>query len=128
VSKKGTAQNSGENSGRFKKGNLFRFAPGQSGNPGGRPRRKPISDRYEFIAEIRLPEAERKRLKLPIGATYADAITFQQFLIAMKGDTTAIREIREAIEGKATIRVAEEGAPDERQQFILTLPKTRQLA
>ena len=111
-----------------KRGLLPPWKPGESGNPGGRPRRKPISDRYEFIAEIVLPEAERKRLKLPAGSTYADAITFQQFLVAMQGDTTAIREIREAIEGKATIRVAEEDAPDERQRFILTLPKTRQLA
>ena len=32
------AANSGRNSGRFQKGNRHRFKPGQSGNPGGRPK------------------------------------------------------------------------------------------
>jgi hypothetical protein len=111
-----------------KRGLLPPWKPGDSGNPGGRPRRKPISDRYEAIAEILLPEKDRKRMKLPRGATYADAAAFQQFLAALDGDTTAMREIREAIEGKATIRVADEDAPDERHEFVLTLPKVRQLA
>ena len=124
-----TAQNSGANSGRFQKGNPHRFAPGQTGNPGGRPRRKPISERYEFIAEIVLPEKDRKRLKLAKGSTYADAAAFQQFLAAMAGDTTAMREIREAIEGKATIRVAEESdLPAPRLIDISAIPRKRELA
>ena len=80
----------------------FRFAPGQSGNPSGGRKRKPISDRYEYIAEIKLPEDVRALLKLAPGSTYADAAALQQFRSAIKGDTSAIREIREAIEGKAT--------------------------
>src|SRR5271156_3164991 len=94
-----------ENSTRNTKGEHlkpFHWKPGQSGNPGGRPKKKPISDRYEYIAEIKLPEDVRALLKLAPGSTYADAAALQQFRSAIKGDTSAIREIREAIEGKAT--------------------------
>jgi hypothetical protein len=110
-----------------KKG-LVPYRPGQSGNPGGRPRRKPISDRYEYIAEIVLPEDVRLLVGLAPGATYADAAALQQFRAAIKGETTAIREIREAIEGKATIRVAEEDAPSGMVIEISAIPRKRELA
>jgi len=35
------------------------WKPGQSGNPSGRPRMQPISDRYAHIAEEKLPESIR---------------------------------------------------------------------
>jgi len=52
--------------------------PGQSGNPSGRPRMQPISDRYAHIAEEKLPENIRKKLKLGPGATYGDATAAAQ--------------------------------------------------
>jgi hypothetical protein len=55
-----TAENSGENSGRFQKGNPYRFPPKVSGNPGGRPR-KPITEAYADIAEQKYPGAGRMR-------------------------------------------------------------------
>ncbi len=37
--KKSTAQKNGKTAGKFAKGNQFRFRPGQSGNPGGGPKK-----------------------------------------------------------------------------------------
>jgi hypothetical protein len=85
--------------------NLRPFERGKSGNPGGRPRKRPISGRYAEVAETELPEALRKELGLPRGAAYGNAIAMGQVRAAVKGRTDAAREIREAIEGKATQRI-----------------------
>jgi hypothetical protein len=45
------------------------------GNPSGRPRTKPISDRYAYVAEEKLPENIRKKLGLAAGTTYGDALS-----------------------------------------------------
>jgi hypothetical protein len=76
-----------------------------SGNPGGRPKKRPISDRYHEFAEQVLEERTRIALGLPKGATNGDALTIQQFRAGFKSNTPAAREIREAIEGKATQRL-----------------------
>ena len=51
-----------------RKGLMPAWKPGQSGNPSGRPRRKPVSGRYEFMCEVPLPENIRKKLGLEAGA------------------------------------------------------------
>jgi hypothetical protein len=94
-----------------KKGLMPAWKPGQSGNLSGRPRTKPISDRYAYIAEEKLPASIQKKLKLGPGATYGDAIALRTFHAALEGDIAATREIREAIEGKTTIRTDEERPP-----------------
>ena len=92
-----------------KKGLMPAWKPGQSGNLSGRPRTKPISDRYAYIAEQKLPESIQKKLKLEPGATYGDAVALRTFYAALEGDiAAATREVREAIEGKSTIRTDEE--------------------
>lgn len=89
-----------------------RFKPG--GTPGpGRPKRRPITERYAVLAETPIEEDERKELKLPEGATYADAAVHAVYRKAMKGDTSAIREIREALEGKSEKPIADDNAPDD---------------
>jgi hypothetical protein len=85
--------------------NLKPFQPGKSGNPGGRPRKRPISERYAEVAEAELPKAWRKELGLRRGATYGDAVAMGQVRAAIRGRTDAAREVREAIEGKATQRI-----------------------
>jgi hypothetical protein len=85
--------------------NLKPFEAGKSGNPGGRPRKRPISGRYAELAEMELPEAIRQTLRLEKGATYGDAVAMGQVRPAIKGRPDAAREIREAIEGKATQRI-----------------------
>ncbi len=93
-------------------GKATRFKPGHSGNLSGRPKKRAISDRYEIMAERPLPKKERSDLGLRKGATYGDAIAHAQFHSEIEGKTEAAREIREAIEGKATQRVELSGSGD----------------
>ena len=88
------------NNENLEKGAPYRFKAGQSGNPGGRPRKRPISERYAELAELRLPEKDRIKHGLPKGATYGDALVAFVFKAALEGNPYAAREIREAIEGK----------------------------
>jgi hypothetical protein len=90
--------------------NLKPWKPGESGNPGGRPKKTPITDSYEKMARKRLPEDLRIMLKLPKGAKYADAVSAAQYRSAIKGKTDAARELRESIEGKTTQRLELTGA------------------
>ena len=89
----------------------YQFKPGQSGNPGGRPKKRPISSRYALLAEVRLPERVRKKLKLPEGATLADAGVVALYSAMAEGKHGAAKEIREGIEGRAPQRIEFSG-PD----------------
>jgi len=55
---------------------------------------QPISDRYAHIAEEKLPENIRKKLKIGPGATYGDAIALRTFQAALEGDIP--RRVRSA--------------------------------
>lgn len=55
------AENSGNNSGRFQAGNEYRFQPGQSGNPGGRPKKTLLSDVHDEMLEEKLTDPEFRR-------------------------------------------------------------------
>jgi len=80
------------------------WKPGESSNPNGRPKKRPISDRYNFIVEMPLPKKLRLELGLWKGATYGDALTKRHIDAAIAGDGPAAREVREAIEGKSNQR------------------------
>ncbi len=64
-----------------------------------------------MFAEIELPARIRKKLKLPEGATLADAGVLGIFTEMMKGKHGAAKEIREGIEGRAPQRIEFSG-PD----------------
>jgi hypothetical protein len=93
-----------------------RFRPGRSGNPGGRSKTLPISEGYQEKLETRLPKEVRLRvegklgMKLHKGATYRDAMAEVTFMSALgcfelgRG-LMAVREIREAVEGKVPQRI-----------------------
>jgi Family of unknown function (DUF5681) len=83
------------------KGEPYRFKPGQSGNPGGRPKKRPFSDVDEENAQLEVPEEVRIKYGLPPGSTYAHAVSMAKFRAAIGGDMTAARELREAVEGKS---------------------------
>ena len=87
-----------------------KWKPGQSGNPSGRPRRLPISDRYAAMAELPLPDYVLAALKLseaerPAIKTYGDALALSQFRAGIKGKTEAAREITDRVEGRARQQV-----------------------
>ena len=77
------------------------FMPGNSGNPLGRPKRRPLTEYYEALVEQPLPEELRVGLKLKQGATYGEAIALGLARAAIKGKTEAAREIADRLEGKA---------------------------
>lgn len=85
------------------------WKPGQSGNPSG-INRKPISDRYQAVLELPLPDDVRRALKLDKGATYGDALAFRIILSAIKGRPDAAREVADRVEGKPRQRVEVTGA------------------
>jgi hypothetical protein len=80
-----------------------RFKPGQSGNPGGRPKKKPVTKAYEALAEKKIPEKIRALLVHSgfDGETWAEAWAFGTSVKAAKGDTSALKEITDRLEGKA---------------------------
>lgn len=75
----------------FEKGNKYAFKPGESGNPGGRPKLAILSDAYR----------EQLAQELPNGQTFAELIATQMCMAAAKGDISAAREICDRVEGRA---------------------------
>jgi hypothetical protein len=70
--------------------NLRPWPKGTSGNPGGRPRNKPITE-----------ELERQLLQEgPSGKTWAAAIVEAMLRRASKGDVRAFAELADRLEGK----------------------------
>lgn len=110
------AENSGENTepgGCPENLKPYRWQKGQpSPNPGGRPRKAPISDAYRHHVEAPLPEAFRAKLRLPKGARWADAMALGQLHSAVKGNTVAAKEIADRIEGRVRLPVAVETPED----------------
>jgi Family of unknown function (DUF5681) len=91
------------------KGNLRPpWKPGESGNPSGRPKRRPITDCYIQMAREKMPPELCKQLGMKVGSTFAQAVARGQFFKAIKGEVRNASEIREAIEGNATQRVKDE--------------------
>jgi len=71
-----------------------KFKPGQSGNPGGRPKRGPLTDAYERALSQLIPGDKE-------GRTIADLIAAALVKQAAKGNLAAVRELADRVEGKA---------------------------
>ncbi len=83
------------------------WKPGESGNPSGRPKRRPITDYYKQMAREKMPPDMCKQLGMKVGSTFGQALA-RQFIRGIKGEVRNAIEIREAIEGSATQRVKHE--------------------
>jgi hypothetical protein len=104
--------------------NLKPFPKGVSGNPGGRPRKRPITDEYFALANVEVPDKILKALKLPKGLTFSQANALRRFLDAMsKNGNQSSKEIREAIEGKAPMRLEITGT--ERKEITILVKHDR---
>lgn len=74
-------------------GKATRFKPGQSGNPGGRPKMKPWTAAIQERADLPVSKDDsRAALR---------AVVEKLFEMALAGDLAAIREIIDRSEGKA---------------------------
>ena len=71
-----------------------KFAPGYSGNPGGRPRRKPITDAVLRIFD-KLSLQEHEALLMPVIKK-----------MATTGDVAAFTALRDTVEGKPAQQIA----------------------
>src|SRR5690348_2430067 len=89
------------------------FKPGVSGNPLGRPSKKPITAALDELMPKRVPEAVLRALRLPGVSTKAE-VTWAQVVArgiavaAARGKPEAVREIADRLEGKAPL------APEDR--------------
>lgn len=88
------------------------FQPGVSGNPAGRPRKRPQSEANDELLRSEVPEIMRTSMNkgmgkevLAKGATWADAIAYGLARKAVAGDSAAAKELRESVEGKSVQRV-----------------------
>lgn len=96
--------------------NLRPFAPGQSGNPGGRPKKQPITDYLREQLEADVPSALLERLKpadrvvamevLGSSPTFGQFVAFRTIQQAIHGDMFALRELLDRVEGKVTQKIA----------------------
>lgn len=63
----------------------YKWKPGQSGNPGGRPKKMPVTDAYARLVGQPVPDPIRLKLGLPKRSTWADAMALGQVRAAVKG-------------------------------------------
>ncbi len=73
--------------------NLKPFVKGQSGNPSGRPKKKPITEAYERLLTEVVPGDPKQR-------TYAEIIALSMMRSAMKGKIQAAIEVTDRTEGR----------------------------
>lgn len=86
------------------------FKPGQSGNPGGRPKRQPLS---QAVRDLLDQPFDLKTFALKEDPTVAEAAAFYLLRRAIgKADTRAFSEACDRAEGKPTQRVELSGADD----------------
>ena len=99
------------------------WKPGESGNPAGRPRKRPLSDSHEELLRSIAPPEIRNALnqrgaRLDKTATWSDCISYSLGRKAIAGDVTAAKELRESVEGKSTQRI-ELAHLGERQELLV---------
>jgi hypothetical protein len=75
-------------------GEATRFKPGESGNPGGRPKTAPLSQACRELLGQSIPGDPGQR-------TYAEAIAQTLVEKALKGDIRAAQELGDRVEGRA---------------------------
>jgi hypothetical protein len=108
-----STENSANNSAKPRRGNPdktkpFRWPKGVTGNPDGRPRKKPITEFYAAFADVQvseLPALIRKRLKDREGLSLAANGVLGLYLAMGEGNHSAAKELREGVEGKLAEKV-----------------------
>ena len=85
--------------GNPEKGKPFRWKKGQSGNPGGRPRKTLLTDAYRTILGELVPGD-------PAGRSYAEMIAESVVLAAIEAKQWAVVELADRTEGKSVQALA----------------------
>jgi uncharacterized protein DUF5681 len=87
-------QNRGQTGRLVPGGDSHRWKPGQSGNPGGRPKTGALAKACRDLLERQVPGDSA-------GRTYAQAIAERLADLSLKGHLSAIRELGDRAEGRA---------------------------
>lgn len=74
----------------------YRFRPGQSGNPGGRPKGRSLT----AILRAKLDDDTLMGRPLPEGMTVGDFLIEAMLMHAVKGDASLIKETLARVDGK----------------------------
>lgn len=99
-------------------GKATQFKPGNNANPGGRPKRKIITELYlQSLNEI----CESDKAK----RTYAQILVANMVSRALKGvdAVRAVKEITDRVEGKARPSEEESEALKTQRTFVIAMPK-----
>lgn len=94
------------------------FKPGQSGNPSGRPKTKPLTDAYKKVLAKLVPGDKE-------GRTYADLIAEQTVKQAIKGNIRAAQEVTDRCEGKAMQGIELTGRDGTPVEYLHLTPEER---
>jgi hypothetical protein len=95
---------------------LTPWKPGQSGNPGGRPKKLQLTESYRKVLAEEVPDHERRLLKLPKGSTWCDAVARARVRAACMtsvAGTVSAKELADRIEGKPVQRIEVDERPAE---------------
>ena len=79
-----------------------RWKRGQTGNPGGRPKKKPLTDAYARILKRQVPAYVVRKLGLKGHPTYAEMIAMALAKEAIKGKVQAASEMADRVEGRVS--------------------------
>jgi len=75
------------------------FKKGQTGNPGGRPKTKPVMDELLKLCRKRLTKAQYSQLMVSKGTTWMQIALMGLLKAVAKGDVHAFDRMREALDG-----------------------------
>ena len=96
----------------------YRFQKGQSGNPGGRPKRKHLTRALELVGRTRIDAGEHA------GRKRWTAMALGLAAAAAAGDATAFKEYRNTVEGPLESDPQNSGPPQITINLISVAPKT----
>lgn len=119
------AENSTETGKLPKRLEAFKFKPGESGNPGGRPKKLAVTEYIKEQLERPIPEAMRAKLPALFvelygsQATFGEMLAFKMVQMSAKGDMFAMKELLERVEGKVTQKSELTGKDGESLAFTL---------
>ena len=97
------------------------FQVGHAPLPGaGRPRKRPITEEYDDLVREPVPVEIARAMKLKPGTTWGRAMAIARAREALQaGGTPAAKEMREAIEGKATQRIELSRSEERASEFVV---------
>lgn len=95
----------------------YRFKPGQSGNPSGRPKKKPLTEALERLGAKAVPNDETGRVNW-------DLVAEGLLTGAIAGKAENFREAADRIEGKLTDKIQHSGEVS--YHIEPTRPQTRE--